>query len=58
MLQVLVEDHVDPMLPARAWFAAQGWAPFTFQEEVWGQALDARVARMVEALERDATRSG
>jgi ATP-dependent Lhr-like helicase len=26
----------DAFAPARAWFAAQGWAPFAFQEEVWG----------------------
>ena len=25
----------DPFAPARAWFAAQGFAPFPFQEEVW-----------------------
>ena len=25
----------DPLAPARAWFAAQGWTPFPFQEEVW-----------------------
>jgi ATP-dependent Lhr-like helicase len=25
----------DPFAPARAWFAAQGYAPFPFQEEVW-----------------------
>ena len=25
----------DALARARAWFAAQGWAPFAFQEEVW-----------------------
>ena len=25
----------DPFAGARAWFAAQGWRPFPFQEEVW-----------------------
>ena len=25
----------DPYAPARAWFAAQGYAPFAFQENVW-----------------------
>ncbi len=25
----------DPYTAARAWFAAEGWAPFAFQEEVW-----------------------
>ena len=28
-------DRVDPLAPARSWFAAQGWRPFPFQEEVW-----------------------
>jgi ATP-dependent Lhr-like helicase len=27
--------HLDAFAPARAWFAAQGWAAFAFQEEVW-----------------------
>jgi ATP-dependent Lhr-like helicase len=27
--------QLDAFTPARAWFAAQGWAPFAFQEEVW-----------------------
>jgi len=27
-------SHAEPMLP-REWFAAQGWSPFAFQEEVW-----------------------
>ena len=31
----------DPLASARAWFAAQGWAPFPFQDEVW-QAFAAR----------------
>src|SRR5512137_2167119 len=26
---------IDAFAPARAWFAAQGYAPFAFQEEVW-----------------------
>ena len=26
---------VDPLAAARAWFAAQGWSPFAFQENVW-----------------------
>ena len=26
---------LDPFTPARAWFAAQGYAAFPFQEEVW-----------------------
>ena len=30
-----VADRVDPLAPARAWFAAKGWTPFPFQEEVW-----------------------
>ncbi len=30
-----VADRVDPLSAARAWFAAQGWAAFPFQEEVW-----------------------
>ena len=25
----------DPLAPARAWFAAQGWSPFQFQEDAW-----------------------
>ena len=25
----------DAFSDARAWFAAQGWSPFTFQEQVW-----------------------
>jgi ATP-dependent Lhr-like helicase len=35
MVEMQVADRVDPLLPARAWFAAQGWTPFPFQEEVW-----------------------
>jgi ATP-dependent Lhr-like helicase len=35
---------IPPELPAdeavRAWFAAQGWAPFAFQEEVWAAYRD------------------
>jgi len=26
---------LDAFVPARGWFAAQGWVPFAFQEEVW-----------------------
>ena len=26
---------LDTFAPARAWFAAQGWSPFPFQEDVW-----------------------
>ena len=35
MLAEEVADRVDPLSPVRAWFAAQGLAPFPFQEEVW-----------------------
>ena len=27
--------NADAFAPARAWFAAQGFTPFAFQEEVW-----------------------
>ena len=35
MLAEEVADRVDRLSPVRAWFAAQGLAPFPFQEEVW-----------------------
>jgi len=31
---------VDSFASARAWFAAQGWSPFPFQEEVWTAFAD------------------
>ena len=30
-----VQPVCDTFVPARAWFATQGWSPFPFQEEVW-----------------------
>ena len=31
----LAAGAADAFTAARAWFAAQGWTPFPFQEEVW-----------------------
>ena len=31
------EGRLDP---ARDWFAARGWSPFSFQEETWRRYLD------------------
>jgi ATP-dependent Lhr-like helicase len=30
----------DPFVAARSWFAAQGWTPFPFQDEVWTAYAD------------------
>ncbi len=30
----------QPVTPAREWFAARGWTPFGFQEEVWSRYLN------------------
>jgi ATP-dependent Lhr-like helicase len=32
----------DRFEAAREWFASRGWAPFSFQEEVWGAYLDGK----------------
>ncbi len=38
----------DPLAPARAWFAGEGWTPFPFQEEVW-QAFARGASGLVHA---------
>jgi len=39
-------SHADPR--AEAWFAAQGWAPFDFQRQVWA-AMQAGRSGMLHA---------
>ena len=34
-LESALVSAADVYAGARAWFAAQGWSPFPFQEEVW-----------------------